>query len=176
AFDWAEANTVAFDDSKSEMIHFHRQRNVITIDYQLRLPNGNMVVPKACLHWLGVWLASKLSFKEHVKIKATAAQGSFALICRLANIEKGLSAAGMRQLYQSCMISMADYGSEVWWKGQKHLANKLQLLQNSTTRSILDAFRTSPTTALDVEAGLLPANLCLNYRSEEHTSELQSRE
>jgi len=44
-----------------------------------------------------------------------------------------------------------------------HLANKLQLLQNSATRSILGAFRTSPTTALDAEAGLLPANLRLNY-------------
>src|SRR5690606_10925624 len=26
AFDWADANAVAFDDPKSEMIHFHRQR------------------------------------------------------------------------------------------------------------------------------------------------------
>src|SRR5690606_4422627 len=102
-------------------------------------------------------------FKEHVKIKVAAAQRSLALIRQLANTEKGLSAPGMRQLYQSCVVSVADYGSEVWWKGQTHLANKLQLLQNSATRSILGAFRTSPTTALDAEAGLLPANLRLNY-------------
>src|SRR5690606_27711981 len=136
-FDWANANAVTFDDPKSEMIYFYRQRNFTTIEHQLRLPNGTMVVPKACLRWLGVWLDSKLSFKEHVKIKVAAAQRSLALIRQLANTEKGLSAAGMHQLYQSCVISVADYGSEVWWKGQTHLANKLQLLQNSATRSIL---------------------------------------
>jgi len=61
------------------------------------------------------------------------------------------------------VVSIADYGSVVWWKGQTHLANKLQLLQNSATRSILGAFRTSPTTALDAEASFLPANLRLHY-------------
>jgi len=125
AFDWADANAVAFDDPKSEIIHFHRQRNFTATDHQLRLPNGTMVVPKACLRWLGVWLDSKLFFKEHVKIKVAAAQRSLALIRQLANTEKGLSAAGMRQLYQSCVVSVADYGSQVWWKGQTHLANKL---------------------------------------------------
>src|SRR5690606_26228260 len=156
AFDWADANAVAFDDPKSEMIHFHQKRNFPATIHQLHLPNGTMVAPKACLRWLGVWLDSKLSFKEHVKIKVAAAQRSLALIRQLANTEKGLSVAGMRQLYQSCVVSVADYRSEVWWKGQTHLANKLQLLQNSATRSILGAFRTSPTTALDAEAGLLP--------------------
>jgi len=61
------------------------------------------------------------------------------------------------------VISVADYGSEIWWKGQANFANKLQLLQNTATRHILGAFRTTPTTALDAEAGLLPANLRLNY-------------
>src|SRR5690606_6017586 len=151
------------DDPKSEMIHFYRQRNFTATNHQIRLPNRTMVVPKACLRWLGVWLDSKLSFKEHVKTKVAAAQQSLALIRQLANTEKGLSAAGIRQLYQTCVVSVVDYGSEVWWKGQTHLANKLQLLQNSATRSILGAFRTSPTTVLDAEAGLLPANLHLNY-------------
>jgi len=87
-----------------------------------------MVIPKTCLRWLGVWLDSKLSFNKHVKSKVVVAQRSLALIRQLANTEKGLSAAGMHQLYQSCVISVADFGSEVWWKGQTHLANKLQLL------------------------------------------------
>src|SRR5690606_13498767 len=110
------------------MIHFYRQRNFTVTNHQLRLPNGTMVVPKACLRWLGVWLDSKLSFKEHGNVKLAAAQQSLALIRQLANTEKGLSAAGMHYLYQSCVISVADYGSEVWWKGQTQLVNKLQLL------------------------------------------------
>ena len=36
-FDCVEANTVAFDDSKSEMIHFHRQRNFTITEHQLHL-------------------------------------------------------------------------------------------------------------------------------------------
>ena len=94
AFEWADTNAVAFDDPKSELIHFHQQRHLVVKDHCLRLPNGTLVTPKSCLRWLGVWMDSKLSFKEHVKIKAAAALRAFKSIRQLANTEKGLSTSG----------------------------------------------------------------------------------
>src|SRR5690606_21062 len=163
AFNWADANAVAFDDPKSELIHFSRIRDTSRADLQVQLPNGTLVKPSSCLRWLGVWLDSGLTLTNHVKIKVAAATRAFGAIRQLANTEKGLSTYAMRQLYQSCVIPVADYGSEVWWNGQETMVTKLQKVQSAAARRITGAFRTTPTNILDAEAGLLPATICLNY-------------
>jgi hypothetical protein len=69
AFEWAINNAVTFDDAKSELIHFHRQRTTTDqTSQQLQLPHGTKVQPKPTLRWLGVWLDSKLSFKEQKQL------------------------------------------------------------------------------------------------------------
>jgi hypothetical protein len=35
---------------------------------------------------------------------------------RLANLESGLTANSLRQIYRACVDSALDYGSLVWWK------------------------------------------------------------
>jgi hypothetical protein len=46
AFQWAQDNAVAFNDAKSEMIHFHRSRqDVVTEETKIRLPHGMVVEP-----------------------------------------------------------------------------------------------------------------------------------
>ena len=36
----------------------------------LKLPNRDIIKPKELVRWLGIWFDPKLSFKEHVKIRA----------------------------------------------------------------------------------------------------------
>lgn len=156
-FQWASDNAVAFDDSKSELLHFTRSR---TEQPSLQLPNGTVVAPSKVLRWLGVWLDSKLHFGTHVATKLAAAERALSGILRLSNTEKGLTVGNMRRLYQACIIPVSDFGSEIWWKsggkGQQHLKDKLQVLQNKATRRILGAFRTTPVALLDVESALPP--------------------
>jgi hypothetical protein len=46
AFNWAQVNAVAFDDSKSEMLHFHKSRTDEHNDAtHVRLPNSTRVTP-----------------------------------------------------------------------------------------------------------------------------------
>ena len=54
AFKWADQNAVQFDDSKSELIHFHKSRKVSTTT--VTLPNGTVLHPKEVVRWLGIWL------------------------------------------------------------------------------------------------------------------------
>ena len=35
------------------------------------------------------------------------------------NTERGLSQSALRQLYQPCITTVADFGAEVWWNQQK---------------------------------------------------------
>ena len=163
AFTWATNNAIAFDEVKTEFIHFSRAQTTPTAS--IRLPNNHTVLPSPHLRWLGVWLDSKLRFKHHVTTKLAAASRALSALIRLSNTERGLTLAATRQLYQACVLPIADFASEVWWTSfqQKHLANKLQLLQNTATRRILGAFRTTPVALLDVEACLPPAALRLDH-------------
>jgi hypothetical protein len=84
AFDWAQDNAVAFDDSKSELLHFHRTRaDLHSKSTDVRLPNGTRIIPgiqggrRDRVRWIGIHFDRKLSFSYHVHIRLTAAGRSF---------------------------------------------------------------------------------------------------
>jgi len=74
----------------------------------------------------------------------------------------------MRKLYIACITSIADYGVPIWWKNQVFLLDKFKKLQNQALRRMLGAFKDSPITAMEIEAGILPVSIrfekiCKNY-------------
>jgi hypothetical protein len=84
AFQWARDNAVAFDDAKSEMLHFHRsRRDVVTEETEIRLPHGTVVEPGTrggksdVVRWIGIFFDRKLTFKYHVTTKVAAATRAF---------------------------------------------------------------------------------------------------
>ena len=83
-------------------------------------------------------------------------------LSRLGNTERGLSQSALRQLYQSCITTVADFGAEVWWNQQKTQSLPFQRLQNQAMRKIAGAFKTTPIAALKAELGLPPADLRLH--------------
>src|SRR5665213_815342 len=83
-------------------------------------------------------------------------------MARLANSEKGLTPFALRQLYLACVVSIADYGSVLWWRGQGSLIRPLQAIQNLAVRKILGVFKTAPIIPMEVEAALLPPVVRLN--------------
>ena len=83
-------------------------------------------------------------------------------MARLANSEKGLTPFALRQLYLACVVSVADYGSVIWWRGQASLLRPLQAIQNLAVRKILGVFKTAPIIPMEVEAAVLPPRVRLN--------------
>jgi hypothetical protein len=80
AFNYAQANAVVFDHSKSEMLHFHKSQTDEHNDAtNICLPNGTIVTPGMqggrmdVVQWIGIYFDRKLSFSHHVKVKLTAA-------------------------------------------------------------------------------------------------------
>ena len=101
-------NNIQFDMKKIELIHFHSKRSIDNNNFPVSIRN-NQIQSKNLIRWLEVWLDSKLSFKEHVEIKISAATRIFHQIARLSNTERDLSFQAMRQLYIACITSVADY-------------------------------------------------------------------
>src|SRR5665213_15810 len=83
-------------------------------------------------------------------------------MARLANSEKGLTPFALRQLYLACVVSVADYGSVNWWRGQQSLIRPLQAIQNLAIRKILGVFKTAPIIPMEAESVLAPPAVRLN--------------
>jgi hypothetical protein len=83
---------------------------------------------------------------------------------RLANLENGLTANSLRQIYQACVNSTLDYGSPVWWKPGRCIT-ALDTLQGKAARRILGVFRTAPGLPAALEAGLPPPKVRLERLS-----------
>ena len=162
AFQWADNNSVQFDDSKTELIHFKTSRKP-SCDLMILL-NGIMVRPKRELRWLGVWLDRKLNFKGYVQKKVASATSAMHMLLRLLRSEWGLSATSGRQLYIACVTSICDYGAEIWFKNQKQYIEQFQKLQNKAIRKILGVFRTSPISPMEIEANLAPPELRIRQK------------
>jgi hypothetical protein len=79
----AKEATISFNTSKIELIHFYRKRT--TIEEGLKLGDVE-IPPKPLVRWLGVFLDSKLTFKQYVEIRISKAKAAFYLIRRLGNI------------------------------------------------------------------------------------------
>lgn len=169
-FEWAESNAVLFDDAKTEMMHFHTRRDGTTQDDEMvTLPNGTTVTAgtqgksEEVVRWVGIWLDRKLSFKHHVNLKVAGATKALGALANLSNTQKGLSPAAVRQLYQSCIIPVCDFGAEIWWRGQKSYSSKLDTVQNRALKKILGAFNTTPIGALQNEAAIPATSVRLNH-------------
>ena len=110
-----------FDPGKTELIHFSTRREVITEGVKI----ANLTIkPLLVVKWLGIYFDSKLTFKPHIEKKVNSATSAFLGLQRLGSTQSGLSFKALRQLYIACVTSVADYGVQLWWSGQKGLLSR----------------------------------------------------
>src|SRR6266699_4031680 len=102
----AKEATISFNVSKTELIHFYNKHT--TIEKGLKLGDTE-ISPKPLVRWLGVFLDSKLIFKQYIEIRISKAKTVFYLIRRLGNTQRGLSLQTLRQLYIAYVTTTADY-------------------------------------------------------------------
>ena len=79
----AKKSTISFNIRKIELIYFYNK--CTTIEEGLNLGDVE-ISPKLLARWLGVFLDSKLIFKQYIEIKISKVKAAFYLIRRLGNI------------------------------------------------------------------------------------------
>lgn len=115
--------------------------------------------PQTELRYLGFYLDPKLSWKEHIRFYTTKASSTVNAIRMLGNSNRGLSPKIKRTLYISNVLPVLMYGAQLWWKpswkGIKWIEKTMAKTQARAARWITGAFRTSPTGAMEMAAGLI---------------------
>jgi len=131
---------------------------------------GDSKVPfnKEATRWLGVWLDSHLTLKEHHAVRMKSGRKAMTRLHRLTG-QMGLSPANCRTAMTACVQSAAMFGAELWWRGDLAegaigRAKELQLLVNQEARATTGCFRTTNLGALSMESGLRAATAQLENR------------
>jgi len=169
AIEWAGKNGVAFDHGKTEAAIFWRKKRKGTqTEAQVKVGDKEIPFNRAATRWLGVWLDSQLTLKEHHATRLKSGRNAMNRLKRLTG-QMGLSPANCRRVMSACVQSVAMFGAELWWKGGNvrgttGRAEELQLLVNREARATTGAFRTTNLGALSMESGLRPATNQLENR------------
>lgn len=166
AVQWLTDNKVEFEVSKTEVLLFSRRRKVLQAakDASIQIGDLSFTIKQEATKWLGFWLDSKLSFKVHFENRMASAKGALQRVASLSRSNGGLSVRLMRRVVVAAVTSVAMYGSEVWWRGEKDRLGKLQLLWNSQGRAITGLMKSAPLAFLREAACLPSARNLHDYR------------
>ena len=175
AIEWGHDNVVQFDAGKTEAVLLTRKRGRELKDQiqRARVEVGGHQVPfnSEATRWLGIWLDSGLNLKVHYQTcmrKARAAENRVQRLCQSHGLPPGLA----RQVQVAAVQSVALYGAELWWQGQKDRLAGIQLMINRQARAITGMLKSTPVGPLVHEAGLAPAEALLEARQLRYTTRL----
>jgi len=129
---------VAFDYGKTAAAIFRKRKTPPTAT--VKVSANTVPFNNKATRWLGVWLDSQLTLKDHHVIRLKNRKNAMARVRRLAG-QMGLSPVNCRKAMMACIQSVAMFGSELWWKGDQTRgtigqANEMQLLVNQSGTSV----------------------------------------
>ncbi|XP_050706946.1 uncharacterized protein LOC126992319 [Eriocheir sinensis] len=114
------------------------------------------VIPFRTTHrFLGLVLDDpRLTWRHHISDLRISCLPRLNLMRALAGVKWGADRVTLLHFYRAYIRSKIDYGCEVYGSASPTLLLQLQVVQNTALRIALGAFRSSPTLALQAEAGI----------------------
>jgi ribonuclease HI len=182
AEDWRQRHGARFETTKYVLIHFTKNRNQSTTAH-IEI-DGTIIEPSDEAKYLGVIFDRKLSFKSHVQYASRKGMAFALAISRVANCTCGPTYQQTRNLFTSVVAPRMDHAAIIWHKPTKQgqiippsSTTKLDSAQRTAIKAILGTFRTTPSTALQIETSLPPTHLRLRNKVRQsytrmHTSPL----
>jgi len=166
---WREKHGARFETSKYVLVHFTQRRAPETTTL-VRITN-TIIQPSQEAKYLGVIFDKQLRFKLPIQ-NATKKGSKFShAMSRIAKSTWGTTYQQTRRLFTAVVAPRIDYAAIIWHRpvryGYPHRPaqlSKLESAQRTAMKAVLSTFRTTPTTALEVESGLMRSHLHLQSR------------
>src|SRR6185437_3440802 len=134
--------------------------------------------------YLGVILDQKLNFKEHVGHWNAKARKMTDHLRSLSSFTKGAPPVPIRDATRACALSVAMFGSNVWYQGptgydgrpsrHKTQLNVLKRTIAQAAKAVVPSYITTPNNALVREAGFPPAHAAIEEAHRRACHRLQS--
>ena len=157
---WTRAVGLRFSPTKSEVVHFWRDiRGGATRDYPTLKLNNKEIPIKETTKFLGVTLDRALNFESHINSLKGETLRALNILRVVTGINYGADRKTLMRLYWAIGRSKLEYGSQVYSSASSSTLRKLDPVNNEALRICTGAFRSSPASSLQVEAGSPPLDL-----------------
>ncbi|KAF5370505.1 hypothetical protein D9615_010347 [Tricholomella constricta] len=180
---WAEEHNCEFGIDKFQLLDLTRKLIPHTFMTRRRVPTprqalilgDHRIESKASAKFLGVIVDNTLRWKEQCAAALAKGHDWMIQFGRLARVTQGVSAPHVRQLYIAIAIPRILYAADIYLspprrqtetasvkKSGRAIINKLAGVQRRAAIMTTGAMRSTPTTALDALAGLIPFHLLVD--------------
>lgn len=152
---WASNNGFVFSAEKSQVVIFKRKMRCKFVGpiNCIKLGNDDVeFVPEA--RFLGVILDEKLTLQSHIKYIRAKAEKRISILKCVSAPNFGADRKTLIRMYSSLIRPILEYGCQVFDGANNKLVESLECVQNSCLRIALGALRTTPVSAMLVEANL----------------------
>ncbi|GBO04612.1 Putative protein in type-1 retrotransposable element R1DM [Araneus ventricosus] len=159
--DWADKNKLHVTMEKSNYVLFSKLVRGPTIKW------GNQSIsPKKHLKYLGVTIDHKLSSLPHVIEQGKRAMDQYQNLWRIAGKTWGINENIRRLLHKTVIERTLCHGSAAWGHNMtSRIQKRLDSIHRLFLLYITGAYRTTPTTALQVVTGLQPLHLQIHQEA-----------
>lgn len=113
-----------------------------------------------------MWIDKGTKYKKNLKRKIEAARRVTGVIKGMCGGRRGLGVGNARKMYVACARGTMEYGSRVWWRGekQKGMAEQMDKENERAMRKLGGHLRTAPGGAIMVENDMCATEARLNGR------------
>jgi ribonuclease HI/endonuclease/exonuclease/phosphatase family metal-dependent hydrolase len=179
---WRQKHGARFEESKYVLVHFTKAHSPnITDEAHVRI-GDTTILPAGEAKYLGVFFDRKLSFQHHIQYAAKKGTQFALAISRIANCTRGPAYQQTRTLFTSVAAPRMDHAAIVWYRpfqgvtppARQPSVAKLESAQRMAMKAILGTFRTTATTALQIDTSLLPTHLRLRNRALQSWTRMQT--
>ena len=153
---WSSKWGLDISSSKSSSIIFSLKKQTLSSPLVL---NDISIPLVSSIRFLGIIFDSRLTWAQHISSLKAKCQSDLRLLSLVSWNNWGSDPNILRMLYMSLIRSKMDYGSFLFDEASRSNLILLDRIQFSACRIILEAFRSTPTYKLEVEANLMPLNI-----------------
>ena len=162
---WARRYGAVFAPEKYQLIHFTKQR-ALTEDLKSTIRiQGKEAELLQSMKVLGVWLDSRLSWKDHIRRATDKGLKAFNSLARVTSAVWGPEMRKSRLLYTAVARPIMTYGAPIWATGNNgqglpsEATKSMAVVQNKCLRKITGAYKRTETAAIEREVAVPPIDL-----------------
>ena len=153
---WYHKWTLNINTSKTKVMHFNNNRQILCTRYRLRINDQDLETVKK-YKYLGIVVDSHLKFNEAIEVLCVSVgRGLGSLINKIQNL-KNLDYGLYTKLYNSCVTPIMDYRSCCWYGITASNTKGIDDVQYQAMRYFLGVNRFTSMLGMAGEMGWLPS-------------------
>ena len=156
---WATSVGFQFSIEKTQAMLFYRDSRWKKGE-GITLKMRDHIIPiNQTVKFLGLIFDTHLNWKNHIAYVKAKCKSALNLLKKLSHTNWGADRHTLMMLYKTTVLSILDYGSQIYGSASEAVLKSLDAVHNEGLRISTGAFKSSPSKSVQVESGEPPLSL-----------------